>query len=318
MGEAFEWRKARLTSSISMIAKKIFKFNTSRSSYAGRQLLDVDDGNLMIKQMIESNKPCMICRYGSVELDTLTAAIAYPNIAKRPFENCLNKGYIFNNAGFFPREKEQVLKFAELMKTSSVEADYIGVWFNPMEDYIIEKYARKDTKIGLLRSLEPWYSVENRWTEAMAGKRVLVIHPFAETIESQYKKRELLFPGTNILPKFDLVTQKAVQTVANKQDKRFQTWFEALDFMYKEAMKIDFDIAILGCGAYGFPLASMLKKAGKKVVHMGGSTQLLFGIKGGRWDKHRIISGLYNASWVRPSINERPDQANKVENACYW
>lgn len=318
MGETIEWYKARLTSNISKMARKMIKFRPNRSVYAGRQLLNVEDGALVIKQMIESDKPCMICRYGSVELDTLTAAIAYPDIARRPFESCLKKGYIFNNAGFFPREKEQVLKFADMMKTSSTEADYIGVWFNPMEDYIVEKYARRDTKIGILRSLEPWYSTKTRWTQALSGKKILVIHPFAETIKSQYKRRELLFPGTNILPQFELFTQKAVQTAVYEKDSRFRTWFEALDFMYDEAMKVDFDVAILGCGAYGFPLAAKLKRTGKKAVHMGGSTQILFGIKGGRWDKHPVISGLYNDAWVRPSVSERPDQANKVENACYW
>ena len=53
--------------------------------------------------------------------------------------------------------------------------------------------------------------------------------------------------------------------------------------MYTEAVKIDFDTAIIGCGAYGFPLAAKLKAAGKQAFHMGGATQLLFGIKGSRW-----------------------------------
>ena len=67
-------------------------------------------------------------------------------------------------------------------------------------------------------------------------------------------------------------------------DERFKDRFEALDYMYKEALKIDFDIAVIGCGAYGICLASMLKNAGKQAFHLGGITQLWFGIKGKRWD----------------------------------
>ena len=67
-----------------------------------------------------------------------------------------------------------------------------------------------------------------------------------ETIRQQYEKnRERIFPGTDILPAFELKTLKAVQTIAGEKDARFATWFEALDYMYQEAMKFDFDIAII-------------------------------------------------------------------------
>ena len=45
-------------------------------------------------------------------------------------------------------------------------------------------------------------------------------------------------------------------------------------------MKFDFDVALIGCGAYGFPLAAKLKTAGKQAIHLGGVLQALFGIKG--------------------------------------
>ena len=62
------------------------------------------------------------------------------------------------------------------------------------------------------------------------------------------------------MPEFELKTLKAVQTIAGEKDERFSTWFEALEYMFEETMKIDFDIAIIGCGAYGMPLAAKLKK----------------------------------------------------------
>lgn len=46
------------------------------------------------------------------------------------------------------------------------------------------------------------------------------------------------------------------------------------------AMKINFDTAIIGCGAYGMPLAAQIKNAGRQAIHLGGAVQLLFGIKG--------------------------------------
>ena len=59
---------------------------------------------------------------------------------------------------------------------------------------------------------------------------------------------------------------------------------------------------------------------GKKSVHLGGATQVLFGIKGKRWEgelKH-IGDKFYNEYWVRPLESERPKNYLSVEQGCYW
>ncbi|WP_275353744.1 hypothetical protein [Klebsiella pneumoniae] len=79
----------------------------------------------------------------------------------------------------------------------------------------------------------------------------------------------------------------------------FKNWFEALE-KCKAISKIDFDVAIIGCGAYGLPLASFVKNLGKQSIHLAGWTQVLFGIKGKRWDDLPQISKFYNDHWIRP------------------
>jgi hypothetical protein len=157
------------------------------------------------------------------------------------------------------------------------------------------------------------------WAEVLAGKRVLVIHPFSHTIERQYReKREYLFEDQRVMPEIkSLETTKTVQTIAGEKSE-FVDWFAALDSMNGAIDPTDFDVAIIGCGAYGFPLAAHVKRMGKKAVHMGGATQILFGIKGKRWDDHPQIVPLYNEHWVRPAPEDVPQQANKVEGGCYW
>lgn len=88
--------------------------------------------------------------------------------------------------------------------------------------------------------------------------------------------------------------------------------------MYQKAMEIDFDIAIVGCGAYGFPLAAKIKAAGKQVIHMGGVTQVLFGIKGRRWVENPRSELKFNDAWVYPMSSETPQNNKVVENGCYW
>ena len=88
--------------------------------------------------------------------------------------------------------------------------------------------------------------------------------------------------------------------------------------MCNQIKKTEFDIAIIGCGAYGFPLAAFVKKLGKKAIHLGGATQILFGIKGKRWDNFETISKLYNQHWVYPDKSEYPDNYKMVGEGCYW
>lgn len=84
--------------------------------------------------------------------------------------------------------------------------------------------------------------------------------------------------------------------------------------MKKHLKNIDFDIALIGAGAYGLFLADYCKQLGKIGIHIGGNVQLMFGIKGKRWDNQN----LYNESWVRPSDEEKPDGFENIEDGCYW
>ena len=194
-------------------------------------------------------------------------------------------------------------------------ADIIGVWYNPLEDYFIKQYGT-DYKLIHREVFDFWeYAVP--WTSALKGKKVLVVHPFEKTIINQYKKRRHLFNDENYLPEFDLITVRAIQTSAGENCEH-ENWFDALEAMFNSCMEYEFDIALIGCGAYGLPLAAKLKYAGKVAIHVGGVLQMLFGIKGHRWDEHPTASKLYNNYWVRPLPEETPKENRRVENGCYW
>ena len=128
---------------------------------------------------------------------------------------------------------------------------------------------------------------------------------------------DLLFTNQHILPNFELDVIKAVQSIAGEKNP-FENWFQALEFMKNKISKKDFDIALIGCGAYGFPLAAYVKEIGKQAIHMGGGLQILFGIKGKRWDNHPIIGKFYNEHWIRPRAEDKPAKSYLVEDDCYW
>ncbi len=282
----------------------------------------------LIYDKLMSSDPCMIARFGAFELATMVNYLGVKE-GSRPVAKYIkgeelewwwNKnliGFMQSNAGFFPATVEKIEQFCDLMISDIKEMDILGSWLG-IEKHFREEI-RKCNKINL-ELLNPYFS-EEPWTRALENKKVLVVHPFTRSIESQYRKRELLFTNKKILPEFELITFKAVQSIGGQTS--FSDWFEALDYMKAGIGKIDYDICLLGCGAYGFPLAAHIKRTGKKAFHLGGSLQLLFGIKGKRWEnpsynKRYNYAVLMNEHWIRPNEEEKPKNARKVENACYW
>lgn len=295
---------------------RIRRYLKNKSVVANGKVQTAEEINNCIKDMILSGNPFLAGRFGATELFCVRT---FDFEVESKYDKVLSQ--MENWSGFFPSKKELGDKFKNLMLDLIPEANVMGIWMLPFEEYYLNSYGNKQLQTTYLLDLEPWSSPEKPWSAALNGKKVLVIHPFKETIERQYKRREEIFPGTDILPKFELITLKAVQTVAGEKDNRFSTWFDALEWMYQEAMKIDFDVAIIGCGAYGFPLAAKLKQAGKQAIHLAGATQLLFGIKGKRWEENTAfayVQKFFNDAWVYPSDEDKPKAANKVEGGCYW
>jgi len=287
--------------------------NTLLKNYLYPPPLSGDTCTELIRNEILANKPSMIARFGSTEIK----AILYPQIPLifQPFFKNRVASRMRDLSGFFPLSKGMIEKFSALMIDDMKLLDILGSW--RIEERLLLKNFSSAQRIEL-KALEPYLS-ENPWSEALKGLKVLVVHPFNITIERQYHdKRALLFEDKRILPQFkSLETIKAVQTIAGNKSE-FDTWFDALDSMKAAIDAKDYDVAIIGCGAYGFPLAAHVKRMGKKAIHMGGATQILFGIKGLRWDNHPIISHLYNEHWVRPAPEDIPAGSKKVEGGCYW
>jgi len=308
--------------------KSYQKLTGNKKGYILNYDSDPDSVAKTISNALLSDKPCMIARFGANELACLINYIGVKTKKKsiisyikgKSLEWWWNSEIIHNmhiGAGFFPPQISKIEQFCELMITDIPLVDILGSWLSNEKHF--ENELKMTHKVNL-ELLNPYFS-KNPWTHAIEGKKVLVVHPFVETIEQQYLKRKDLFKD-NLLPQFELKTIKSVQSIAGTKTK-YKDWFEALDFMKNQIDEIDYDICLIGCGAYGFPLAAHVKRSGKKGFHMGGSLQLLFGIKGKRWENEKYnetynYASLMNKYWVKPKEEEKPVDADVVENACYW
>ena len=289
---------------------------------------DADLASQIIYDTLMADQPCMISRFGSTELACLLNYVGVTQDKNKYLDYFQGKTQQWwwedkitkqmqNWSGFFPATHDKIEQFCKLMLEDIPELDVLGSWL--AKEKLFEKETENSIKIDF-ELLNPYFSLIP-WTKALEGKKVLVVHPFATTIEKQYIKRELLFKD-NLLPEFKLQTIRAVQSIAGNPTQ-FTDWFVALDYMQTEIDKHDYDICLIGCGAYGFPLAAHVKRKGKKAVHLGGSLQLLFGIRGKRWEDVNYnttynYAQFVNEYWVKPGKEEKPEKASTVEDACYW
>ena len=230
-------------------------------------------------------------------------------------------------SGFFPSNEENLARFSELMIEDSHYVDALAV-FNSVLTGVdsMQNYLTHCQSFFSLPHIDPFLS-NSPWTRVLRTKKVLVVHPFAKLIEKQYLNRDKLFENPDVLPEFELRTVEAVQSLGGDCNQ-FEDWFAALEWMKKEIDKEEYDVCLLGCGAYGFPLAAHVKRTGHIAIHVGGSLQLWFGIKGKRWEnqKSRDFKGISddfylklmnNPFWVRPD-EYVSSHTKKVENGCYW
>lgn len=291
--------------------KKTYKSLKFSFDYRKYPVMSASAGNAVIEQIIQSGKPTMIARCGATEMRCIDEYLT-----QRTFSEKIKKE-IQELSGVFPATDKLLEKFCEYYMECIEQADVLALWGVGAENKVVKTRCGKNTRYCKLEALEPYY-FEHPWSEVLKGKKVLVVHPFVESIQRQYQQREKLFADKNVLPTFDSLTcVKAVQSIAGEKTE-FDTWFDALDFMEKQIVKVDFDVAIIGAGAYSLPLAAYVKKIGKISVQMSGSTQILFGIKGKRWDNIPEVSKYFNEYWIKPSDNETPKYSKKVEGGSYW
>jgi len=280
-------------------------------------------GNEAIGGLLATATPFCAARMGSTEL-AIVDFVDRCRLSPKPEFNPLDRWLCFQSikyrgwrgSGIFPPTVKTIDRFAALYTASLAHVDLLGVWYNHNEGRVITRYAQQ---AGLcdLKGLEPYY-FKKPWSMQLGGKRVVVVHPFADSIERQFRhNRSRLFPGTDVLPDFELRVVPAIQSLL-QTPAGIPDWFVALDMMKRAMEREPFDVAIIGAGAYGLPLAVHAKLLGAQAVHMAGATQILFGLRGKRWDEHPVISKLVNDSWTRPSRNETPASAGRVEGGCYW
>lgn len=282
-------------------------------------LLPKKAGNAWIAQVIAAGKPAAIGKLGDRECCALAAHLGLRQFYKYTWAApSFGEADLFQQAGVFPPTDEIYRRFCDLFLERLGLLDACAVWHNPGESEILSRHSPNVQRLEL-QALEPYFFPQP-WSAQLAGKRVLVVHPFERSIRSQFAQRASLWPGRpDVLPDFEL---EVIRSPYGFSQTEFSDWFGMLQWLEQQVeatyRRAPFDVALIGCGAAGLPLACFVKKLGAIGIHTGGPTQLFFGIRGGRWDRMPEFQTFFNDAWIRPQSDETPAQAKKVDKGGYW
>ena len=288
---------------------------------------------------LETGEGLLVGRNGSTELMTM---IEGPVNANKFFLECAGvwdnngKGVENANAPTMANgdssvplrgakvNEHAILKWIISSKAASAEADLLATgWYQGLA--VAEQ--RMLTTIGFLgqkihlRDIEPYYTDEIRqWTRLLRGQRVCAVSPFYLSLSAGYRARGEIW-NNGLLPEFksfSVVRSYFAPLIGGATHSWGCSWEEAVNRMEAEVLKTGARVVLIGCGGLGMILGSRLKKRGLICIVMGGALQILFGVKGKRWNEHKTISRFYNINWIVPQAEEIPPGAGLIEGGCYW
>lgn len=306
--------------------RKLLSELYNRTVACGARLFLLNNGSLIrgnekcnayVYERLKDDKPFMLMRLGVSEIRWFSL---YDLKKYHPGRKPGPRDMVYD----WPEDNLE--EYGEVFSECYENADAACVWYISKigEAEMLHKYAPRAARLdpGFLNVINGFDMKGPFWLKALEGKKVLVVTPFDEAVKHQYERRNEIYPE-GFIPEFgELIVYKSVWFISKEKelhDPRFNTWFEALEKQRRDIEKLDFDIALLGCGPFGAPLQVTIRKMGKKSVYLGGELQLYFGIKGKRWDNDTSgIAKYYNDSWISLTEDTRPRGAERLDMNCYW
>lgn len=302
---------------------KIYKLYDKKNSF--KDISSDENYDSKIRKDIGDKKPFMLGRLGNTELQILKEYVEKKNGLRNGYTKFW-LDYFYTTSGFFSKDNnrvdEDIDKYVEISLNAIKNCDYHAYWGGKELaeglGLLLKKFKnRKSVDMLWDDMIAPNIGKkENCWISDLENKKVLVISPYSETIKKQYKIKENLYCELQTLPDFELITYQSLETQLGN-NCGFTNWFEAYNHLKENIKQIDFDIALICCGAYGYPLASDIKNMGKQSIELCSYLPNWFGIKIKRYATCYNVNKYWNSSWTYP-LETPPKDSNKIENNCYW
>lgn len=267
----------------------------------------------LIKNTIMSREACCFGKLGSEEA-SFVAFYIWTN------DLCI-KDSLSINCGIYANDKKGWQRWHDQYIDAVRDLDYVVEWgplINSGHDtFVLDQVWKGKERWYSFLDIEPFLHGIDGWHYALHDKSVLVVSPFKKTIEHQAHHFGSIWPGASI-GNLTLIQTPYPSHLTGEKPIAFD---QIVNRLIDEINQSSFDVAILGCGGIGLLLCQHIKRLGKPAIYLGGSTQLLFGIRGGRWDSEFDSYKKWyckHGQWIYPLDEECPPRRNLVEGGCYW
>jgi len=231
--------------------------------------------------------------------------------------------------GIFPTDTSFLHEFAQFYTKHVQQIDILGLFQADQEEKII-KENELNAQFIPYQFTEPDRSIpaieKNCYLRFFEGKKILFISPFGDLLKSRANKdifeavwlsigKKWFWPSE--VNAFEIPYSYVTSVNTYKKYTNSMTLFDSICTNINE---LDYDIAFIGAGALGLPIASHLKNQGKIAISLGGHLQVLFGIGGGRWNKDEFWTTNYiNERWIEMPKKYNPENKSILtDNGAYW
>lgn len=269
------------------------------------------EANDYIRNLIESGNPFFAARLGNTE-----AAICMEYLKETYSEKWIR--WMYSTSGFYSLDGKNTKDLDEYASITIKAIKNCDVHLCRFENEIslINEFANENS-INV-----DWYDLYTElssasWLGALKGKKILIISNLEKTVQLQMKNKSRLFLDPKTIPDMELLFYTPPQTQCGNHSIK-ENWFKIFNSVVEDISKLDFDIAIIAAGAYGYPLAFEIKnKIKKQAIELCSGIYPLFGVKIKAQTIIKRVSKYYNDYWIFP-VEETPDYYMKIENGAYW
>lgn len=231
--------------------------------------------------------------------------------------------------GVYPTDTDFLAQFARFYADCYYQLDALGLFGNPQEQELLNNYKWTCQTLNYL-AMEPRRHIphvnENCYLNLFEGKKILILAPFAQFLQSRGTQEIYEKAWERIGKKwFYPLSIEAIEfpysyKTARPEQSKYKTSLELLASICEQIDQLDFDVALIGAGALGVPLAVHVKSLGKVGLSLGGHLQVIFGVAGARWrnDPHWVARYL-NEHWVDlPPCYYPPLKEQLTDVGAYW
>lgn len=233
-----------------------------------------------------------------------------------------------NNAGILMSDITSVRKYGEMYFDAFKNCQVYTGWDKMGGDYVYggiregHKYIDDNLCGGKLKiwahclDIFDYMYANKIWTNALRGKKVLIVSAFIKSIKQQIEKGEI-YPK-ELFPECEFLFIKPPQT--NGKHISLE-WNRELELFNERLAKVgEYDIALVSAGGYGNLICNEIYKQGHSAIYVGGVLQMYFGLLGHRWEEEKssAVKMFMNERWTRPMEEERPPGHKDIESSAYW